>query len=142
MAKYEIMLIVRGDLEEAQADATCNELVLTLGTKVELTKHGIKEMAYAIKKLNRGYYYQMNFELEGSEGINEFRRLAGINKSVLRQLIINLEKDYGYKATVNAKKIARNEKRAQIFARVQEENRRRAEERLAMQQAAQQTSNN
>lgn len=143
MAKYEIMLVVRGDLEENAADATCNELMSSLGTNVDLTKHGVKEMAYAIKKINRGYYYQMNFELASPEGINEFRRLARINKNVLRQLIINLEKDYGYKATVNAKKVARNEKRAKIYAKVQEENKKRAEERLAMQQAQQNaTSNN
>ena len=136
MAKYEIMLVVRGDLEEDAANAVCEELVATLGAQnVNTTKHGLKEMAYQIKKLDRGYYYQINFESENVEGLNEFRRLARINKNVLRQLIINLEKDYGYRATVNAKKVARNEKRAQIYAKVQEENRKRNEERLAMQAA-------
>lgn len=136
MAKYEIMLVVRGDLEEAVANGVCDELVASLGAQnVNITKHGVKEMAYQIKKLDRGYYYQINFESENVEGLNEFRRLARINKNVLRQLIINLEKDYGYRATVNAKKVARNEKRAQIYAKVQEENKRRAEERLAMQAA-------
>lgn len=142
MAKYEIMLIVRSDLEEANANSVCDELVATLGVKADVTKHGIKEMAYQIKKLDRGYYYQINFEAENADGINEFRRLARINKNVLRQLIINLEKDYGYRATVNAKKVARNEKRAQIYAKVQEENKRRNEERLAMLAAQQNATTN
>jgi ribosomal protein S6 len=35
----------------------------------------------------------------------EFKRLALLNTSVLRHLIINLENDYGYNASINSKKI-------------------------------------
>lgn len=132
MNKYEIMLLLNGNLDEKEADKVTNELIEALKVAdVKLTKHGAKEMAYEIKKQKRAYYYQMNFESDNPEGLNEFRRLARINKAVLRQLVINLEKDYGYKATVNPKKIERDKKRAEIFAKKQEEAKQYNEERAA-----------
>lgn len=133
MAKYEIMLVVRGDIEEEAANKTANELFSILKTtNLDVKKLGLKELAYEIKKLKRGYYYQANFDSNDSDSIKEFGRVTRINKQVLRHLVINLEKDYGYKATNNAKKVARNEKRASIHTKVQEEIKRRAEERQAM----------
>lgn len=131
MAKYEIMLVVRGDIDEEQANKVYSELSKELAVdNIQLTKHGLKELAYPIQKNNRGYYFQLNFDSSNTNGINEFRRLARINKNVLRHLIINLEKDYGYKATINEKKIKSNQKRAEIYAKVQEEIKRRNEERI------------
>lgn len=133
MAKYEIMLVVRGDIDENAANKVCDELSSTLSaSNLDVKKHGLKELAYEIKKNKHGYYFQLNFDSNESNGIKEFGRIARINKQVLRHLIINLEKDYGYKATLNPKKVARNEKRASIYVKVQEEIKRRTEERLAM----------
>ena len=133
MAKYEIMLVVRGDIEENLANGVCDELTSVLATKdLNIKKHGLKSLAYEIKKNKHGYYYQINFDANDAIGIKEFGRIARINKQVLRHLIINLEKDYGYRATINPKKIAKNQKRAEIHVKVQEEIKRRAEERQAM----------
>lgn len=132
MAKYEIMLVVRGDIDEIAANNVSNELISILKpTSPTVKKLGLKELAYEIKKVKRGYYYQINFNNNDANIIKEFDRVARIKKEVLRHLIINLEKDYGYKATNNAKKVARNEKRANIHAKIQEEIKRKAEERLA-----------
>ncbi len=131
MAKYEIMLVVRGDVDEQLANKTCNDLSKELGVKnIDLTNHGLKELAYPIQKIDRGYYFQLNFESTNTNGINEFRRLTRINKNVLRHLIINLEKDYGYRATINEKKIKSNKKRAEIYARIQDEIKKRNEDRV------------
>lgn len=132
MTKYEIMLLVSAETEESAADNTINELIKSLNVNdIKLTKHGVKEMAYEIKKQKRAYYYQLNFESDNAEGLNEFRRLARINKSILRQLAINLEKDYGFKATVNPKKIERSQKRSEVYVKHQEEAKARSEERAA-----------
>lgn len=131
MAKYEIMLVVRGDIDEADAVKTYNELANVLATDNLTVKKELRPLAYEIKKNNQGYYFQLNFDTEDTASIKEFGRIARINKNVLRSLIINLEKDYGYKATKNAKKIARNERRASIYTKVQEELKKRAEERKA-----------
>ncbi len=117
MAKYEIMLVVKGDLKEAEAKATMNELAKTLNNKeIKVTELGLKELAYEIKKQKQGWYFQLNFESEDQAAMNEFRRLSRINKNLLRQLVINLEKDYGYKAANNPKKVERNKKQAKITA--------------------------
>lgn len=136
MAKYEIMLIVRGDLEESAASKIANELKNSLKEKnIKEINYGLKDMAYEIKKIKKGYYFQYNFEAEESAGINEFRRLCGINKNVLRHLIINIEKDYGYRATINPKKVSKSEFKKVQYVKFQEEAKKRAEERQAAYEA-------
>ncbi|MCV3753840.1 30S ribosomal protein S6 [Ureaplasma zalophigenitalium] len=148
MAKYEIMLVVRGDLDQNDANKVANELKSTLkGVNVEENNYdGLQQLAYEIKKVKTCYRYVYNFETEDASLINEFRRLAIINKNVLRHIIINLEKDYGYKATVNPKKIARNEKKAVVFEKQQAEREereaRRAAERAERQALRQANLNN
>lgn len=136
MAKYEIMLVVDGRIEKAKAESTAKELINIIKSANGLKEinHGLKTMAYQINKTNQGYYFQYNFETTNSNEINEFRRLTLINKAILRHLIINLEKDYGYKATINPKKIKRSENKLKNYEE------RQAKKNLAMQQ--QEGSNN
>lgn len=133
MAKYEIMLVVRGDIEQEAANKVANELKATLKTEVKENNYeGVQTLAYEINKIKTAYRYVYNFETNDVSAINEFRRLAVINKNVLRHIIINLEKDYGYKATVNPKKIERNNKKAEVFEKHEAERLRREEERRAL----------
>lgn len=94
MNKYEIMFIVKPDLEETSINNEAENLkkVLTnLEAKiVEEKAMGQRELAYEIKKYKNGYYFL--FVVEGShEAIKEFDRLAGINENILRHLIIRKE---------------------------------------------------
>ena len=94
MNKYEIMFIVKPDLEETSIKNEAENLkkVLTnLEAKiVEEKAMGQRELAYEIKKYKNGYYFL--FVVEGShEAIKEFDRLAGINENILRHLIIRTE---------------------------------------------------
>ena len=94
MNKYEIMFIVKPDLEETaiKNEAESLKKVLTnLEAKiVEEKAMGKRELAYEIKKYKNGYYFL--FVVEGShEAIKEFDRLAGINENILRHLIIRKE---------------------------------------------------
>ena len=94
MNKYEIMFIVKPDLEETSNNNEAENLkkVLTnLEAKiVEEKAMGQRELAYEIKKYTNGYYFL--FVVEGShEAIKEFDRLAGINENILRHLIIRKE---------------------------------------------------
>jgi small subunit ribosomal protein S6 len=72
-------------------------------------------MAYQINGQSKAWYLQYNFDCEIPANIAEFRRLALINKAVLRHLIINLEKDYGYRAINNPKKVKVSETKAKKF---------------------------
>ena len=94
MNKYEIMFIVKPDLEETSINNEAENLkkVLTnLEAKiVEEKAMGQRELAYEIKKYKNGYYFL--FVVEGShEAVKEFDRLAGINENILRHLIIRKE---------------------------------------------------
>ena len=94
MNKYEIMFIVKPDLEETaiKNEAESLKKVLTnLEAKiVEEKAMGQRELAYEIKKYRNGYYFL--FVVEGShEAVKEFDRLAGINENILRHLIIRKE---------------------------------------------------
>lgn len=92
--KYEIMFIVRPDLEEGAAKEVAKsfEKVLT-DHKATITNSrdmGQKALAYDIKKYGRGNYYVLQVEAN-VKAINEFDRLAGLSEDIIRHLIIKLE---------------------------------------------------
>lgn len=96
MRNYEIMFIVRPDIEEETVKNTVKSLekVLTDGKgKITLSKElGQKEFAYEIKNFKSGYYFLYNVEASDDKAIKEFDRVARIDENVVRHLIINLDK--------------------------------------------------
>lgn len=94
MNKYEIMFIVKPDMEEAQIKKVAEDLkkVLTDNNAklLEEKAMGQRELAYEIKKFKTGYYYLFVVET-ASAAISEFDRVAKINESLLRHLIIKVE---------------------------------------------------
>ena len=94
MNKYEVMFIVKPDLEEAtiKKEAESLKKVLT-DKKSKITEEkamGQKELAYEIKKYKNGYYFLYVVEAN-NEAISEFDRLARINENILRHLIIRID---------------------------------------------------
>ncbi|MGL5591235.1 MAG: 30S ribosomal protein S6 [Mycoplasmoidaceae bacterium] len=122
MSKYETMVVIRGSLKDTEAKKALKEVLELIKTikKVDVTDLGHKALAYPIDDELNAYYYVLNFETEEKLILAEFRRLLLLNKNVIRHLIINLEKDYGYKATVNPKKVAKSQYRAEVYKSVQE----------------------
>ena len=96
MRKYEIMFIVRPDLEENAVKETVKKLekILTDNKAViTLSKElGQKEFAYEIKGFKSGFYYLYNIETNNDAAIKEFDRISLIDESVVRHLILNIEK--------------------------------------------------
>ena len=90
--KYEIMFIVRLNLEDADLKKVVKgfEDVFTKnGAKVTDSKDlGQKELAYEIKGHKTGYYFLINLEANDDKAINEFDRLALISEDVIRHLIV------------------------------------------------------
>ena len=94
MNKYEMMFIVRPDMEEAEIKKTAEAMkkVLTDAKAKILDEKamGQRELAYEINKFTTGYYYL--FVVEASkEAEQEFNRVARINESLLRHLIVKVE---------------------------------------------------
>ncbi|MDR2568077.1 MAG: 30S ribosomal protein S6 [Mycoplasmataceae bacterium] len=119
MAKYEIDLLVSGSLEEDKVPGAIKDLEsLISGQKdYKVDQWGKKQLAYKIKKDDHAYYFIYTFDCTDAKVIAEFLRVANINPYVIRKLIINLEKDYGYKATVNQKKSAKSAAQAERYAK-------------------------
>ena len=94
MNKYEIMFIVRPDMEEAEIKKTAEEMkkVLTDGkaNMLEEKAMGQRELAYEINKVTTGYYFLFVVEAT-AETVKEFDRIVRINESILRHLIVRVE---------------------------------------------------
>ncbi len=93
MAKYEIMFIVRPDLEKEATAKVAKEIekVLT-GKKANILSSkelGGQELAYEINGHKTGYYYLINVEAS-NEAINEFNRLATLSEDIIRHIVIKL----------------------------------------------------
>ena len=94
MNKYEMMFIVRPDMEEAEIRKTAENMkkVLTDANAKVLEEKPMsqRELAYEINKFTTGYYFL--FVVEASaEAEKEFNRVARINESLLRHLIVRVE---------------------------------------------------
>ena len=94
MNKYEIMFIVKPDMEEADIKKTADAMkkVLT-GAKAKVLEEkamGQRELAYEINKYKTGYYYLLVVEAS-KEAEEEFTRVARINENLLRYLIVRVE---------------------------------------------------
>lgn len=94
MRKYEIMFIVRTDIDEKTIKDTVKtfEKVLTdMKSKIVNSKDmGQKKLAYPINNQVRGNYYVLNVEAT-SAAIKEFDRKAKIDENILRHIVIKEE---------------------------------------------------
>jgi len=96
MNKYEIMFIVRPDVDEETRKSTVAVLEKTLTDNkatITLSKElGQKEFAYEIKGFKSGFYYSYNIDSNSDAAIKEFGRIAAIDENIVRHLILNVEK--------------------------------------------------
>ena len=90
MKKYEIMYILKADLEEAARKKEVEKLhnILTKnGAKItKVDEWGVKDFAYEIKDLKKGYYVVLKLSSD-ADALNEFSRLVRIDENVIRHLI-------------------------------------------------------
>ena len=90
MKKYEIMYILKTNLEDAQRKEVIEKLHSLLtneGAKVtNVNEWGLRDLAYPIKKETKGYYVVIKVECEPN-ATKEFDRKTKINNNVLRYLI-------------------------------------------------------
>lgn len=91
MRKYEVMYIVRPDLEEEATKATVERYqnaVTENGGEVEkLDDKGKRRLAYEINDYREGYYVLMNINAEPAV-VDELERLFNINEDIMRHIVI------------------------------------------------------
>ena len=91
MKKYEVMYIIRPNVEEEARKALIEEMNAVFTSKnstVDNVKEmGMRELAYEIKDYTKGLYVVIDTHTT-AEAIAEFERLSRINPSVLRHLTL------------------------------------------------------
>ena len=92
--KYEIMFIVRPNLEESalkEVVKTFENVLTKNGAKIESSKDmGQKELAYEIKDHKSGYYFLYDVSTNDDKAEKEFDRLANLSEDIIRHMIIKL----------------------------------------------------
>ena len=94
MKKYESMYIVNASLDDAARAKVMEDMhkIITdhSGSIDKVDEWGVKEFAYEIKHMNKGYYVVVNVTAN-NEGIQEFDRLTRINPNIVRYLIVKTQ---------------------------------------------------
>lgn len=94
MKKYEIMYIVNASLEDAAREKVMNGLHSIItdheGSIDQVDEWGVKEFAYEIKHMKKGYYVVINVTAN-NEGIYEFERKARINHNIVRYMVVKTQ---------------------------------------------------
>lgn len=95
MRQYEVMYVLRPDLEEEKVKANVarySDVVTNYGGEItKLQEMGKRRLAYEIQKFREGYYVLMNFKAN-PDAVAEAERLMKINDDVIRFLFIRDEK--------------------------------------------------
>ena len=92
MRKYEIMYILKADLDEATRKEVMDKvhgILLEKGATINDVdeKLGLRELAYPINDEVKGYYVVLKVTTDEAT-LREFARLTKINPNVLRHLVV------------------------------------------------------
>ncbi|MNZ81269.1 30S ribosomal protein S6 [compost metagenome] len=90
MRKYEVMYIIRPDVEQENVQAIVDKFNGIISNGGEVTKSeviGKRRLAYEINKLRDGYYVLVHFNAT-TEVVNELDRIMKITDEVIRSLIV------------------------------------------------------
>jgi small subunit ribosomal protein S6 len=93
MKRYEVMFILKPDLDKAGQDKILGhiqELVAKhKGTINETKEMGKNRLAYPLKKNKEGVYYLINFSIT-PDAIDSIKKSLVLNESMLRLMVIEL----------------------------------------------------
>ncbi len=98
MKQYETMYIIKSSLDDAARNALVEEMhgIITAhgGTIDKIDDWGMKDFAYEIDGMTKGYYVVVNYTVDVA-GLNEFNRLMRINNNVVRLMTISEDEKSG-----------------------------------------------
>jgi small subunit ribosomal protein S6 len=102
---YEIMFIVRPDVEEAELDKLIEGFsgnVTSGGGEVKsVEKMGRRRLAYTVRKFNDGFYVLMNVAAQGSL-ITEIERRLRVSEQVIKFITVRMDEEEKRLAKVKA----------------------------------------
>ncbi|MED3661625.1 30S ribosomal protein S6 [Ureibacillus sp. FSL K6-8385] len=91
MRKYELMYIIRPDIEEEEKKALVqrfDEILTSNGAEIiESKEWGKRRLAYEIKKYREGIYHIVKVNAP-AKAVEEYNRLANINENIIRHIAV------------------------------------------------------
>lgn len=94
MRKYELMFIIKPDLDEEATEATAtkvNDIIARNGGEItNVDKWGKRRLAYEVQDYKDGFYVLVDFDSEPNV-IAEIERLIRISEDVIKYLITRKE---------------------------------------------------
>lgn len=88
MRSYELMLVIKPDLTEADVKKVSSEIIKGLNKKAKSNEDfwGKRKLAYPMQKYTEAFYTVLNFESE-PEFAAKLKTELNLNSSVLRYLL-------------------------------------------------------
>ena len=115
MPLYELGVIIDPEVEpEAETGALdrLRDIITTAGgTMVDENAWGRRQLAYPIRKKNFGVYHFWKFDV-GPEAVEKLNFELRTNDSVMRSLMLNLDRELRRKRKMDAKEQARSAAKA------------------------------
>ena len=94
MKNYEVMFIVKPNLEDEATNAVCENMKKVLenmGANIKEVKNmGRRELAYEVNTFKNGSYFLITLEGD-AKAVKEFDRVANISEDIIRHLIVKKE---------------------------------------------------
>jgi small subunit ribosomal protein S6 len=91
MKRYEVMYIIRPNLEDTARVAQIEELNKILNDagaqELKVDEWGIRDLAYEIADNKKGYYVVLDF-VASVEAVNELDRVMKIRENIIRHIVI------------------------------------------------------
>ena len=116
---YEIMFIVRPDVEEADLDKLIEGFsgnVTSGGGEVKsVEKMGRRRLAYTVRKFNDGFYVLLNIAAEGSL-IAEIERRLRVSEQVIKFITVRMDEEEKRLAKIKAIRDTKVKRSAQPIA--------------------------
>ena len=116
---YEIMFIVRPDVEEADLDKLVEGFsanVVSGGGEVKsVEKMGRRRLAYTVRKFNDGFYVLMNVAIAGT-GVLELERRLRVSEPVIKFITVRMDEEEKRLAKVKALRDTKVKRSAQPSA--------------------------
>jgi len=116
---YEIMFIVRPDVEEAELDKLIEGFsanVTSGGGEVKsVEKMGRRRLAYTVRKFNDGFYVLLNVAAQGSL-ITEIERRLRVSEQVIKFITVRMDEEEKRAEKIKAIRATRKKLSAQPAA--------------------------
>lgn len=91
MRNYEVMFVVRPNLEDEATNTICEnmkKLLVNNGATIkDVVNMGRRELAYEINDFQNGSYFLIKVEAEPA-AVKEFDRVANISEDIIRHIVV------------------------------------------------------